>query len=244
MSSKSSGKRLEGFFTGKGFYIVLFLCAAVIGLSAWMMAAGNEAMEEARSFGEVGLDNRRIETVIITPEVKPQGVEAMAIPEEQESLSAEPVEEEARVEVFSEEAPLDEPPLTVWPVVGQLERGHDLQRLHYDVTLRDWRTHEGVDILAPLGETVCAARSGLVSRVEEDGLLGTLVTIDHGDGSSTLYANLAALPAVAPGDWVEAGGVIGAVGDTALCEIGQGTHLHFAVFLDGESIDPLDYLPA
>ena len=107
MSSKSSGKRLEGFFTGKGFYIVLFLCAAVIGLSAWMMAAGNEAMEEARSFGEVGLDNRRIETVIITPEVKPQGVEAMAIPEEQESLSAEPVEEEARVEVFSEEVPLD-----------------------------------------------------------------------------------------------------------------------------------------
>ena len=244
MSSKSSGKRLEGFFTGKGFYIVLFLCAAVIGLSAWMMAAGNEAMEEARSFGEVGLDNRRIETVIITPEVKPQGVEAMAIPEEQESLSAEPVEEEASVEVFSEEVPLDEPPLTVWPVVGQLERGHDLQRLHYDVTLRDWRTHEGVDILAPLGETVFAAHAGCVSRVEEDGLYGTVVSIDHGDGSSTLYANLAAQPAVAPGDWVEAGSVIGAVGDTALCEIGQGTHLHFAVFLDGESIDPLDYLPA
>ena len=44
MSSNGSGKKLEGFFTGKGFYIVLFLCAAVIGVSAWMMAAGNEAM--------------------------------------------------------------------------------------------------------------------------------------------------------------------------------------------------------
>ena len=44
MSSNSSGKKLEGFFTGKGFYIVLFLCAAVIGVSAWMMAAGNETM--------------------------------------------------------------------------------------------------------------------------------------------------------------------------------------------------------
>ena len=41
MSSNSSGKKLEGFFTGKGFYIVLFLCAAVIGVSAWMMAAGD-----------------------------------------------------------------------------------------------------------------------------------------------------------------------------------------------------------
>ena len=244
MSSKSSGQRLEGFFTGKGFYIVLFLCAAVIGLSAWMMAAGNEAMEEARGIGDVGLNERRIETVIITPEVKPRGVEAMAIPEEQERLTSEAPEAAEAVEVFSEETLSDEPPLTVWPVVGELERGHDLERLHYDVTLRDWRTHEGVDILAPIGETVFAARAGSVSSVEEDGLYGTVVSIDHGDGSSTLYANLAAQPAVAPGDWVEAGTVIGAVGDTALCEIGQGTHLHFAVFLDGESIDPLDYLPA
>ncbi len=244
MSSKSSGGRLEGFLTGKGFYIVLFLCAAVIGLSAWMMAAGNEAMDEARSFGDVSLDNRRIETVIITPEVKPRGVEAMAIPEEQESVAAEAPEEAGSVEVFYEEEPSAQPPLTVWPVVGELERGHDLQRLHYDVTLRDWRTHEGIDILAPMGTTVFAARAGSVSRVEEDGLYGTVVTVDHGDGSSTLYANLAAQPAVAPGDWVEAGSVIGAVGDTALCEIGQDTHLHFAVFLDGESIDPLDYLPA
>ena len=46
MSSNSSGKRLEGFFTGKGFYIVLFLCVAVIGVSAWMMAAGNGTMAE------------------------------------------------------------------------------------------------------------------------------------------------------------------------------------------------------
>ena len=47
MNSNSSGGKLEGFFTGKGFYIVLFLCAAVIGISAWMMAAGERTMEEA-----------------------------------------------------------------------------------------------------------------------------------------------------------------------------------------------------
>ena len=49
MNSKSSGKGLEGFLMGKGFYIVLFLCAAVIGLSAWMMTAGNETMEDLSS---------------------------------------------------------------------------------------------------------------------------------------------------------------------------------------------------
>ena len=66
MNSKSSGHGLEGFLMGKGFYIVLFLCAAVIGLSAWMMAAGNGAMEELTPTG-AGFEERRVETVIITP---------------------------------------------------------------------------------------------------------------------------------------------------------------------------------
>ena len=56
MSSKSSGKKLEGFFTGKGFYIVLFLCAAVIGVSAWMMADGNETMNGTSSTGSAGME--------------------------------------------------------------------------------------------------------------------------------------------------------------------------------------------
>ena len=46
------------------------------------------------------------------------------------------------------------------------------------------------------------------------------------------------------GHWVEPGDVIGAVGATALCESGQGTHLHFAIYVDGSCVDPLIYLPA
>ena len=61
MSSKGSGKKLEGFFTGKGFYIVLFLCAAVIGVSAWMMAAGNETMNDTSKTNSVGMTNKRVE---------------------------------------------------------------------------------------------------------------------------------------------------------------------------------------
>ena len=68
MSSNSSGKRLEGFFTGKGFYIVLFLCAAVIGVSAWMMAAGNETMEDLNKTNDISLENKRVETIIVPPQ--------------------------------------------------------------------------------------------------------------------------------------------------------------------------------
>ena len=246
MNSKSSGNGLEGFLTGKGFYIVLFLCAAVIGLSAWMMAAGNETMEDLTS-SDVGLNNYRVETVLITPDVQAPKVEVMAIPEE----TAEPVmtapeetEEEEALPVWNEQSAAETAEEIFWPVEGELERIHDVDHLHYDVTMRDWRTHEGVDILAPLGETVRAAMPGVVTFVRDDGFYGTYVTVDHGDGTSALYANLAAMPAVSVGDWVNAGDVIGAVGATALCEIGQGTHLHFAVYLDGISVDPLDYLPA
>ena len=68
MSSSSSGKKLERFFTGKGFYIVLFLCAAVIGVSAWMMAAGNETMaKDVVNSNDTSYSSKRVETVIIPP---------------------------------------------------------------------------------------------------------------------------------------------------------------------------------
>jgi murein DD-endopeptidase MepM/ murein hydrolase activator NlpD len=245
MNSKSSGNGLEGFLTGKGFYIVLFLCAAVIGLSAWMMAAGNETMEDLTS-SDVSMNSHRVETILITPDVQTSKVEVMAIPEPTvEPAAAEPEETEELEEtlpVWNGQSIAEPEPL--WPVQGELERMYDVDHLHYDVTMRDWRTHEGVDIAAPLGETVCAALPGVVTYVQDDGFYGTYVTVDHGDGTSALYANLAAIPAVNVGDWVGAGDVIGAVGATALCEIGQGTHLHFAVYLDGESVDPMNYLPA
>ena len=109
MNSKSSGKGLEGFLMGKGFYIVLFLCAAVIGLSAWMMAAGNETMEDR---SDLSLNNVRVETVLITPDVEAPKIEVMATPEDtpapvlqQEDSVTEPVlaeQEEEALPVFNE----------------------------------------------------------------------------------------------------------------------------------------------
>lgn len=238
MSINSSGKRLEGFFTGKGFYIVLFLCAAVIGLSAWMMAAGNETMEEMNS---IGFENKRIETVVIPSQAETEETVPVIKPE----TETQPViADEEAAQVWNEEnVAAVEAPLYIWPVQGELERGHDLERLSYDVTLKDWRTHDGVDISAPLGTAVSAVCAGSVLSLEEDGLYGTVVTVDHGDGIVSVYANLEAEPNVAVGDWLEAGDIIGAVGSSALCEVSQGSHLHFAMQCSGESVNPLDYLP-
>ena len=239
MNSRSSGERLEAFFNGKGFYIVLFLCAVVIGASAWMMAEGERTMES-----ELSVMNReeseRVETVVIPPQEESVPVQ-VTVPEEEQVPVREESTEPAEP-AWSESTP--EEAAYVWPVFGEIERGHSTERLGYDPTMRDWRTHAGVDIAAALGSPVSAAREGMVESVVRDDLFGTVVTVDHGDGSRAVYANLADTPAVQSGDWVDRGGVIGAVGTSALGEIGQSAHLHFAVTVDGVSVDPLDYLPA
>ena len=246
MNSKSSGGRLEAFLTGKGFYIVLILCAAIIGGSAWMMAAGDRSLAEDISvMNRESLENQVTETVLLPPGEESQAVMAPDVHVDGPGDEAVPLAEpEDGGEVWREGDVIEAAAAAyVWPVSGQIDRRHDSEVLSYDATMRDWRTHEGVDILAPLGETVSAAHAGTVESIVKDNLYGTVLTVSHGDGGRTVYANLAEIPAVSVGDWVEPGDVIGAVGTTALCEIGQGTHLHFAVTVDGENVDPMDYLP-
>lgn len=239
MNSNGSGKRLEGFFTGKGFYIVLFLCAAVIGVSAWMLAAGNATMENELSSVNDDLFNR-VETVIIPP-AQEESVEVMQV--EPENIVIDTAEEAPEaVEVFEAAVEVMAEPEYLWPVSGEIERGHSDQQLYYDKTMGDWRTHEGIDIVAPVGSTVTATRGGVVESVFSDDFYGTTVTVDHGDGSKAVYANLDELTAVTAGETILPGYIIGAVGETALCEVSQQDHLHFSLSVNGENVDPLSYL--
>ena len=251
MNSRGSGKKLEGFFTGKGFYIVLFLCAAVIGVSAWMMATGNETMEnDPVKSNSASFDDKRVETVIVpaqsgTAETGTEALEADAPAVNTEGLaeSAEVQDSEAVAAVEEQPAVEAAAPIYVWPVAGQVERAHSSETLAYDQTLRDWRTHEGIDIIAELGAPVVAAHSGTVESIVQDSLYGTVLTVAHGDGTRTIYANLAVYPPVNVGDWIDCGTTIGSVGSTALCEISQTSHLHFAITVNGAAADPMDYLP-
>jgi murein DD-endopeptidase MepM/ murein hydrolase activator NlpD len=62
--------------------------------------------------------------------------------------------------------------------------------------------------------------------------------IDHGGGMATLYAHQSRI-AVSPGQFVNAGDVIGYVGSTGMS---TGPHLHFEVRLSGNPVDPAPYL--
>ena len=131
----------------------------------------------------------------------------------------------------------------VSPLMGETVAVFSVDRLMYDATLGDWRTHDGIDICAEAGTAVVATAAGTVIAVGEDGRMGVTIQIEHSGGYVTTYASLHPETQVEVGDSVEAGDVIGAVGNTSLSEAGIGAHLHFAVTRGGESIDPETYLP-
>ncbi len=100
------------------------------------------------------------------------------------------------------------------------------------------RLHQGVDMDAAHGRPIVAAAAGVVVVAEERGGYGNCTIIDHGNQHATLYAHQSRY-AVQAGDRVEAGDVIGYVGNTGLS---TGPHLHFEVRKLGIPTNPAPYL--
>lgn len=234
MYSNNSGGRLERFLEGKGFYIVLFLCAAVVGMSVWAMNAGTETVYE-ESLPVDNTEDKMVETIVITPkeEMVPIVTEAEEAIEESELTDALYPEGATAVETAA---------VYLWPVSGEIERNYMVETLAYDETLGDWRTHAAIDIEAGEGDNVIACHSGTVESVYDDSLLGTVMVIDHGNGVRSVYGNLDRGSTAAAGTWVSAGTPVAKIGSTAIAESSQRPHLHFAMFKDGYTENPMNYL--
>lgn len=230
---KSNPGAFRKFFQEKGYYIVLFLCVAAVGISGYIFVSS--AISEKNSLNEETLS-------VATPATIPSGgTSTPATPSKPSGATAEAGQDTAEAAaIFDPDEAVREAAaaVRVWPISGASIADYSAEQLSYNVTTRDWRTHEGVDLSAAAGEQVKAACAGTVTAVYDDEYLGTTVVLMHADGYSTQYSNLAAMPTVNAGDSVRAGDVIGAVGATALLEIGEQPHLHFAAYQNGQCIDP------
>ena len=100
--------------------------------------------------------------------------------------------------------------------------------------------HTGTDFRGATGTHVKATLGGTVTEAgwHTNGGGGLRIVVDHGDGTKSTYNHLNDIW-VEPGQWVDGGQVIGAVGSTGNS---TGPHLHFEVLINGEYVDPMEWL--
>lgn len=128
------------------------------------------------------------------------------------------------------------------PVAGEIMKEFANHKLVYSSTLDVWTAHNGVDIKADKTTVVKAAADGTVAAIKNDPRYGLTVIIEHTNGYKTVYANLLSTEFVVVGEKVTQGQSIGTVGNTAIFEIAEESHLHFELLKDNEQQDPELYL--
>lgn len=98
--------------------------------------------------------------------------------------------------------------------------------------------HSGVDLAAPPNEPIYAAAAGVVVFAGWAGGSGRTVRLHHRGSRETLYGHMSTI-LVKEGWEVTRGEVIGLLGKSGRA---TGHHLHFAFYLDGNAVDPLEHL--
>lgn len=234
---------LKDMLREKGFLLAFAVCLAAIVVSGWLFVRSLRSTDD-----ELTVPDAVQAAVLPTlPEDRSAGRTDLELP----AKSVKPIHpvtpglsgSEAPTEPTEPAKPEPKPAAPrVRPVEGSSVQGYSMDKLVFNPTTRDWRTHAGTDLAAPAGSEVRAAEAGTVLAVFEDELLGTTVTVDHGAGWVSRYANLDKEVRVSAGDKLSAGQILGTVGKTALGEIGTEPHLHFAVYRNNVPQDPEVFL--
>lgn len=129
------------------------------------------------------------------------------------------------------------------PVSGALSKKHSVDTQVFSPTLNEYRVHLGIDIATEEAAPVCAMAAGTVAQIWEDPMMGWSVALSHTGDCVTVYKNLSKQLAdgITVGAEVQAGQLLGSVGDTAMIEIAEEPHLHMEMTVKGLQVDPLDY---
>ncbi|WP_432407001.1 peptidoglycan DD-metalloendopeptidase family protein [Wukongibacter sp. M2B1] len=197
---------------------------------------------------EEGIESNVAEENIIDENIDPndsiQDKKGKVLVEQSDSGSEITTTEALKTQEENEavEASQNEAMAMMWPAQGKIGMDYAVETLTYSKTLEHFTTHHGIDIMAEKNTPVKAALSGEIIEILTDSRLGITISIKHEENLVTRYSNLCTDAMVNIGDKVTQGQTISGVGTSSIFESAEDPHLHFEVLLNGESVNPMDYL--
>lgn len=245
-------RHARDFWKGKGFYLALALViagaatASFLAINSMMNHLGASSAPDL--FGEEDIPwqeeqhapvEEKQEGVPVAPQA-PASSSSSSKPQSTASSASRP---QAAVSASSEPPTSVEPPAVQEPSFASPKAGATLQvfsgnELVFNETLRDWRTHNGMDIEGKSGDTVKAPSNAVVASAAEDPLWGGVIVLT-GNGLTMRVCGLTDL-AVREGDTVAMGDVLGKVGELPV-ESALAAHVHLEFLQDGKYVNPADY---
>jgi murein DD-endopeptidase MepM/ murein hydrolase activator NlpD len=168
------------------------------------------------------------------------------------------LEETLQLLIDPSRLPQKRPGVLAWPLEGRIAQGYG--QTPFSRSSGFYSVHNGIDISGKVGTPIYSAEYGKILGVGDTDLFckkaayGKWILIEHENNLTTLYAHLSKV-AVAPGETIERGAILGYTGNTGLT---TGPHLHFTVYDAktarikqsnvcgplpiGGHVNPLDYL--
>lgn len=229
-----------------GFYIALCCCVIAIGAAGFIVQSTDK-----ETSGTQETNPPQLAFVEDVPEEVAEEIPEEVI--EEVAVSPEPIMDSVPAEPDIPDYAYDNPDVVSAAVVVNAEEscefidplpdmtikfGFMTDTLVYNEYYNDWRTHNGIDIEAPIGCSVCATASGTVTEVKKSSY-GNTITIEHSDKFKSVYSQLGEI-SVKIGDSVQQGSVIGTVGESTGENIKE-PHLHYELYKNEIPVNPEEY---
>jgi len=224
------------FFKEKGFYISL--ACGVIALAAFAAICMNLGSGEEKSPVAVA-SATPAPTMAATPETK-EASSGNARSEVKESPTPKPTKKAVRTQSKSVRNKLefDQEAGLLWPLKGDIIMEYSADKVVYFKTLAQYRTNPALIIEAKEGSDVKASADGVVKSVMTSEETGRTVTVDIGDDFSVTYGQLKDV-AVAKGDTVSEGQVLGKIAKPTKYYTEEGANLYYQVKEKDQTVNPM-----